>query len=132
MPIVIDASAMAELLVGSPSGLRVIDALADDPDWVVPEHFRLEVVSALRGRMLGGWLEQDSFRARIDEIARADLDVYPTAPLLVRIAELAPNTTPYDAAYLALAELLDAVLVTTDAKLARIPGTRCKVRVLVD
>jgi predicted nucleic acid-binding protein len=38
--------------------------------------------------------------------------------------------TPYDASYVALAELLDVVLVTTDARLARAPGIRCEVEVL--
>ncbi|MFT4219834.1 MAG: type II toxin-antitoxin system VapC family toxin [Microbacterium sp.] len=130
MTIVVDASAMAELLVGSAIGMSVVDALAEDSEWAVPEHFRLEVVSALRGRMLGGWLDEESFRDHLDQVARAELDVVPTGPLLPRIGELAPNATPYDAAYLALAEQLDAAVVTTDSKLASIPGIRCDVRTL--
>lgn len=130
MTVVIDASAMAELLIGSPLGISVIDALAEDPDWAAPEHFRLEVANALRGRMLGGWMDADAFTERLDQLARADVDVYPSAPLLPRIGEFASNATAYDAAYLALAEHLDAVVVTTDAKLAGVPGTRCDVRLL--
>ena len=38
--------------------------------------------------------------------------------------------TPYDAAYVALAEHVDAVLVTADAKLANAPGTTCVFEVL--
>ena len=49
----------------------------------------------------------------------------PTPPLLERIWELRHNTTAYDAAYVALAERLDAVLVTCDTKLANASGPRC-------
>ena len=52
-------------------------------------------------------------------------------PLLNRIWELRDNVTPYDAAYVALAENLGVTLVTADARLARAPGTRCAFEVLV-
>ena len=47
-----------------------------------------------------------------------------------RCWELRTNATVYDAVYIALAELLDAPLVTADAKLAKAPGSRCRVEVL--
>jgi len=47
-----------------------------------------------------------------------------------RCWELRDNVTVYDAAYVALAELLDAPLVTADGKLAKAPGIRCDVEVL--
>jgi predicted nucleic acid-binding protein len=46
------------------------------------------------------------------------------------LLELRQNLTPYDAAYVALAELLDAVLVTGDKRLSRSPGLRCRVQVI--
>ncbi len=51
-------------------------------------------------------------------------------PLLRRCWELRDNLTVYDAAYVALAESLDATLVTADARLARAPGVRCAVELL--
>ncbi len=51
-------------------------------------------------------------------------------PLLARIWELRNNVTTYDAAYVALAEVLDAVLVTGDGRLAGAPGLRCVIEVL--
>ena len=130
MTVVVDASAMAELLIGSPPGAAVIDALADDTDWAVPEHFFLEVASALRGCFLGGLIDRSTLEDRITWLGRADVDVFATVPLLSRVTELASNATTYDAAYIALAEQLDAVIVTTDAKLSLIPGIRCTVRTL--
>jgi len=51
-------------------------------------------------------------------------------PLLWRCWELRDNLTPYDAAYVALAETFAATLVTSDLRLSRAPGTRCAVEVL--
>jgi predicted nucleic acid-binding protein len=55
---------------------------------------------------------------------------YPHGPLLSRIWELRDNLTVYGAAYVALAEALDAPLLTVDARLARAPGVRCQVELL--
>lgn len=55
---------------------------------------------------------------------------YPTLPLMQRAYELRANVTPYDAAFVALAEVLGCVLVSADRRLARAPGLRCPVRIL--
>jgi predicted nucleic acid-binding protein len=54
----------------------------------------------------------------------------PHRPLLARCWELRENLTVYDAAYVALAELLDLALLTADARLANAPGLRCKIDLL--
>ncbi len=132
MTVVLDASAMAEMLdPGSSLAILVIDALTSaDSDWAVPEHFRVEVANALRGLLLSGRLTREAFDDSIDRLARADVEVHATAPLLVRIAALAANATAYDAAYIALAETVGATVLTTDAKLERVPGIRCEVRTI--
>jgi len=50
--------------------------------------------------------------------------------LMGRIWDLRANLTAYDAAYVALAEMLDSVLVTADRALAGASGIECKVEVL--
>lgn len=50
--------------------------------------------------------------------------------LLSRTYELRANVTPYDAAYVALAESLDCPLITNDEALPRAPGTQCEIRVV--
>ena len=50
--------------------------------------------------------------------------------LLGRCWQLRANLTVYDASYVALAELLDLVLVTGDVRLSKAPGLRCQVEVL--
>ena len=54
----------------------------------------------------------------------------PAAPLLRRVWELRGNVSAYDACYLALAEALDATLLTADARLAAAPGMRCRIEVM--
>lgn len=129
--IIVDASTMAEFLdPGSAVRDAVVGELRADSGWMIPEHGRLETASALRGLLLGGRLTRESFDRAMSSLATAELTACPTAPLLSRIAELAANTTVYDAAYIALAEALSAPIVTTDVKLSRVPGLRCEVRVV--
>jgi len=129
MTLVVDASAVTELVVASNLVHRaaVVDALGTDAHWIVPEHLVIEVVGALRGLWLGGHLSRSDFETAVATVSRFEFDVWPTAPLVPRIVELAANATSYDAAYLALAEELGCTLVTADAKLARVPGIRCRV-----
>ena len=94
--------------------------------WVMPEHFVLEVTSGLRGAWLAGRLDRSSFEAAIGRLMEFRMVTWPIGSLMGRIVELAANATPYDAAYLALAERLDAPVVTTDDQLSRVPGVRCR------
>lgn len=113
--IVVDASAMVEALVGADVPAELLDALADEVS--APHHLDVEVLSALRGLLLGGKLDPATAdEARRDHFAFA-LNRYDIGPLADRIWQLRHQYTSYDAAYLALAEALDAPLYTCDAKL---------------
>lgn len=131
MTVVVDASVMAEALDPSSSRtFRALDALAEDLSWIVPAHFLVEVASALRGRLLARAITEEQFLHALTTLRAADVDEHSISPLLGRIVELAPNATTYDAAYVALAERHGVDVITMDAKLARIPGATCTVRVL--
>ena len=85
--------------------------------------------------MIRRHLQTGRLDARRAELARVDLVELPLhraphAPLLARCWELRDNLTVYDATYVALAELLDVVLLTADARLANAPGLRCELDVL--
>ena len=97
---------------------------------IAPELLDVEVTAAWRRHEAAGRL--DSRRAAL---ARSDLRDLPVQRvshrlLMERCWELRANVTVYDAVYVALAELLDAPLVTADRKLANAPGLRCQVEVL--
>jgi predicted nucleic acid-binding protein len=95
-----------------------------------PEIFDLEVVSALRRFLRRGSIEAGAADAACDGLARMAVFRHPHEPLLPRVWELREHFTPYDAAYIALAEALDAPLLTLDAGLADSPGHGARVEVL--
>ena len=129
--IAVDASAFVELLTDENGLARAVaEVLHEDGEWACPEHTITEVASALRGLWLGHRSTFPEFEARISALGRLEPVSYPVTQLLPRIVQLAPNASPYDAAYLALAEQLRATLVTMDRKLARVPGVLATVRVI--
>jgi len=114
--IVVDASAMVEALVGRDADADLLDMMAGDIE--APHLLDVEVLSVLRGLVLGGKLHPEgAVRAREDHFAFV-ITRHETAPLAERIWELRHQFTSYDASYLALAEALRAPLLTCDAKLA--------------
>ena len=124
MTLVVDASSAVEFVLGSRRGRRVRDVLRDhDGDLHAPELLIPESLSALRRLERLG----DLTRARADEAARDVLDLpirrYPSTALASRAWGLRGRFTIYDAHYIALAEGLDAVMVTGDQRFARQAGT---------
>jgi predicted nucleic acid-binding protein len=129
--IVLDASAAAAVLLNlGSSAPRIRQRMAEsDDDLHVPHLFEVEVLSILRRYSLRGELSQARARLALDRLSAARFTRYPHTALLSRVWELRDNVTVYDAAYVALAETLEAPLVTTDARLAQAPGIRAAVEV---
>jgi predicted nucleic acid-binding protein len=129
--IVIDASASAfTLLDEGDTGNRCRTALQADSRWVVPEPWLVEVLSVIRGNLLGGKITARHAADAATAAAALDPVVARTRLLASRIWELRSNLTTYDAAYVAAAEQYQCPLVTTDARLTRAPGIRCPVDVI--
>lgn len=128
--IVVDASVLAVALGDDGTdGQQARERLAEDI-LAAPELIDLEVVSVWRRQVAAKQMP-----ARRAESAIADLAVLPLSrsshqPMLHRIWELRHAITPYDAAYVALAEALDVVLVTADMRLSRAAGVRCEIEAL--
>jgi len=87
----------------------------------------VELASTLRRDVREGRVDERRGRQALSHLAALPLRRARHLPLLPRIWELRENVTSYDAAYVALAELLDVPLLTADARLARAPGPRCAV-----
>jgi predicted nucleic acid-binding protein len=66
----------------------------------------------------------------LDDLSDFPLHRYPNDVLLPRVWELRHNLTAYDAVYVALAEALDARLVTRDRRLAAASGHRARVELV--
>jgi predicted nucleic acid-binding protein len=123
--IVIDASAFLDAVDGRQA---VIDRIAGE-DLHAPHLLDVEVLSALRRLVAGERL--DPLRAANVRavLAQSDIRRHPHTLLLDVIWTLRDRVSAHDAAYVALATVLDAPLVTTDRKLAGMPGLPCAVDV---
>ena len=114
--IVVDASAMVEALIGHDVHDDLLTALADQ-DLAAPHLLDIEVLSVLRRLVLAGRLTAgEADAARADHFALTIVR-HDAAPFADRIWALRHQYTSYDAAYVALAEALDAPLYTCDGKL---------------
>ena len=113
--IVIDASAIIQVLVGRDPGPALLDAVAGD--LAAPHILDVEVLSALRGMVLGGGLLLEAAESARRSYADLVITRYEAALLADRVWALRTQYTSYDAMYLALAEGLGAPLVTCDRKL---------------
>jgi predicted nucleic acid-binding protein len=96
----------------------------------LPDFADVEAAAVLRKRYLAGMIGDDRFLAALDALASLPFPRYPARAFLGRVFQLRANLTPYDAVYVALAEALDAELVTADRRLASAPGIRCRVRLV--
>ena len=92
-----------------------------------PDLLRVEVLSVIRRQVRTGSLSGGAANEAVEGLLALPVAVFPTAPLLRRAWELRDNVTSYDACYVALAEALECVLVTADARLAGAPGVRCAI-----
>jgi predicted nucleic acid-binding protein len=126
--IVADASAVVEVLLNTPAGLEVGRRLfATDETVHVPHLLDLEVLQALRRYARTPSMGILRAEQALQYYANMPLSRYPHAVLAPRIWALRHNWTAYDAAYIALAESLDAPLITRDGALASGSGHRATV-----
>lgn len=129
--IVLDASAVVDVLIGTgPGSERIRDKIEIPGQSLhVPHLMDLEVLHTLRRHTLHGTISRGRSDEAFEDLTNIAFERYPHASLLERIWELKDDLTVYDASYVALAEALDAPLVTTDTRLARAPGIRAEVEV---
>jgi predicted nucleic acid-binding protein len=101
--------------------------MRDEP-LAAPAHVYVEVSNALRRGVITGLMSRDVGTLAHDDLLHVRLTTFPFEPLAARIWQLHATVTAYDAAYVALAEELDAPFVTLDRRLARAPGPTCQFR----
>jgi predicted nucleic acid-binding protein len=129
--IVIDASVLVNALADDDTaGDLARSRLLADPDLHAPSLVDLEVLSVLRRQLGLGRLDSRRAGLAVADLRMLALTRYPHLELVSRVWALRDTVTPYDGAYVALAETLDCPLVTSDGRLARASGAGCSVELL--
>ena len=121
--IVLDASALLELLLGTArAGTIGARALSSGEDVHAPHLLDVEIVQALRRLVRLEQITTERAEQALEDLESLVIERHPHRDLLPRIWQLRESLTAYDGAYVALAEALDAPLLTCDAKLGRSHG----------
>lgn len=126
MSLVVDASVIVAALVDSgPDGDWAAHVLREQT-LAAPHHMPIEAANVLRRAALAADLSPDTASLAHADLLELRIELFPYGPLAERCWQLRENITTYDAAYVALAEQLDAPLATLDTRLSRSTGPRCQ------
>ncbi len=129
--IVLDASAALEVLLNDRLAASVARRIFDPAESLhAPHLIDVEVAQVLRRIVRKNEMSAERGAQALDDMRRLPLPRYPHSLLLDRIWALRDNASAYDATYLALAEALDATLLTCDAALATVRGHCANVEVV--
>jgi predicted nucleic acid-binding protein len=128
--VVVDASAWYEALTSSRYSERVRRRLANEPLLAAPHVIDVEVLGVIRRHHLVGKLDATQAHEVIEALSTWRGLRHDHRPLLERAWQLRDNVRGWDAMYVALAESLEAALITTDARLAQANGPRCRFEVI--
>jgi len=127
--IVVDASTMLAYLLGA-EGADAVRARVAGERLAAPHVLDLEVASALRRLVRRKQSPPARAREALGALAVVPLTRFPHTMLLGRIWQLRDNLSVYDAAYVALAEALDAPLLTADKRIAKAPGLHARIELV--
>jgi predicted nucleic acid-binding protein len=127
MTVVIDASTLVAALVDSgPDGQWAESLLT--ADLAAPHLLPVEVAHVLRRAVHAGEITDDIATLAHADLVDLRLALVAYETVADRAWELRHNLTPYDAWYVAVAELLDAPLATLDRRLVNLSGPTCEFR----
>lgn len=128
--IVLDASAAVDWLLQTPAGRQIENRIYQSNDSLhAPHLLDLEVAQVLRRLVREGTISSSRAQEATDDLLELRLTRYPHDVLLPRIWQLRQNLTAYDAAYVVLAENLNASLLTRDGRLRSASGHKAHVEV---
>lgn len=128
--IVVDASAMIDVLLRGAGAERIEERLFSGESLHAPHLLDIEVAQVLRRYQLAGDLDEARGEVALDLHRDFSIQRYPHHLFLSRVWALRRNATAYDAVYLALAEALGATLLTRDRRLSSVPGCVAEVEIV--
>lgn len=128
---VLDASVAVEILLRHPAGIDAFVRLQTDANGIhAPHLIDIEVAHAFRRLVMLGEVPSADAAIAMETLPRLQLERHSHLLLLPRIWQLRHTVSSYDAAYIALAEMLHTPLLTCDAKLSRSHGHNAKIELL--
>ena len=125
--LVCDASAVVTVLLDSGDGGVWLARRFASAELCAPALLPFECSNVIRRHELSGLISSDQAAQVHADLLDLPMDLFPYESLAQRVWQLKHNLTSYDATYVALAEALDAPLITLDQRLAEAPGIRCRV-----
>lgn len=128
--LVVDAGSLYEVATHTPRGERISERLNDGGELAAPHVIDVEVLGVIRRNFLSGELDRTGAELAVDFLRQWPGERYGHLLLLERAWQLRANVRGWDAMYVALAEALQSALLTTDERLARVPGLFCRVEVV--
>jgi len=127
--VAVDASVVIALLVdGGPAGAWAI-AQCQGRRLIAPSLLHYELANVLRRQLRAGVIGADRANAAHRAAVELRMDLWPYHAVADRVWALRDVLTSYDASYCAVAELVEAPLVTLDLRLARAEGPTCQIQV---
>lgn len=128
--LVVDASCLYEVVADTERADDVRSRLLQDTDHAAPSVIDVEVASVIRRDQLLGRLDVTAAAQAVEDLRDWPGERFGHQPLLERVWELRGSLRTWDAFYVALAEVMQATLVTSDSRLAHVPGPRCAIDVV--
>lgn len=128
--LVVDASCLYGVLIGAPGAEAIRRRLAADTDHAAPHIVDVEVFGAVRREHLHGRLDRTEAAQAVEDLGAWPGERFGHRVLLARAWELRDTVRGWDAMYVALAEALDATLVTSDRRLASAVGPKCAIEAI--
>ncbi len=126
-PVVCDASAIVALLLDSGADGRWVTTAVSEADLAAPSLVQFEAANIIRRHELAGLVSADQASQAHADLLDLAIEQWPYEILAGRAWELRLNLSSYDASYVALAELIDATLVTLDKRISGAPDLRCTI-----
>lgn len=127
--LVVDASCLVQVLTGRPGSEGLRKRLAEQTDQAAPHVVDVEVFGVIRRDHLLGRLDRTEALQAVEDLEAWPGERYGHRLLLARAWELRHTVRGSDAMYVALAEALDATLLTMDRRLSMAEGPRCRIEV---
>lgn len=126
-PVVCDSSTLVALLLDSGADGRWATQQLTGAELAAPHLAEYECANVIRRHELAGLVTSDQATQAHADLLDLTIEEWPYEAIAPRAWELRRNLSVYDASYAALAELIDATLVTLDRRIGRAPGLRCAV-----